>query len=395
MGLLQKIFGRDRTPAAAGYFRTLTAYSPVWTTWGGSLYESELVRAAIDARARHISKLGLTIEGSAQPKLRSAIRSGPNTWQTWSQLLYRTSTILDMHGTAFVVPVLDEYGDQVGYTTVLPTECTIRDVRGDPWVCYQFASGQSAAAPLSECATLTRYQYKDDYLGTDNRALTPTMDLITMQRQGIEEGIKNSATFRFMAEVSNFIKRSDLKKERKQFNEDHLQDESGGILLFPSEYKNVKQLDQKQLTVDPQQMQLIQTNVFNYFGVNEDVLQNRATGDKWSAFYEGAIEPFAIQLSDTMTRMTFSPREIAAGNQITFTSSRIQYMTNQEKLNVSRELLDRGVFNRDDVRQIWNLAPLPNGEGQAYVIRGEYKDANEHLRRGDNNDGAGPADGEN
>jgi hypothetical protein len=52
-------------------------------------------------------------------------------------------------------------------------------------------------------------------------------------------------------------------------------------------------------------------------------------------------------------------------------------MSTQEKLNVSSQLSDRGILNRDDVREIWNLPPLPDGEGQAYIIRGEYKNANE------------------
>ena len=107
MGLFQRIFGRRRPPQAGGFWETLTAYSPAFTSWGGELYESELVRAAIDARARNISKLAPTFVGSAQSKLRAAVRGGPNELQVWSQFLYRLSTILDMQGTAFVVPLFE------------------------------------------------------------------------------------------------------------------------------------------------------------------------------------------------------------------------------------------------------------------------------------------------
>lgn len=41
-------------------------------------------------------------------------------------------------------------------------------------------------------------------------------------------------------------------------------------------------------------------------------------------------------------------------------------------------------MNRDEIREIWNLPPLPNGEGQAYIIRGEYHDADDQI-----NDGGG------
>ena len=54
---------------AQSLFQTLTAYRPVFTSWGGAIYESEIVRAAIDARARHISKLKVEIIGTANPSL--------------------------------------------------------------------------------------------------------------------------------------------------------------------------------------------------------------------------------------------------------------------------------------------------------------------------------------
>lgn len=119
-------------------------------------------------------------------------------------------------------------------------------------------------------------------------------------------------------------------------------------------------------------MKLIQTNVYNYFGVNEDILQNKAFGDAWAAFYEGAVEQFAIQFSDVATKMLFTERERASGSLLMSTANRLQYMSNADKLNVSAQMADRGIMNRDEIREIWNLPPLPNGQGQAYTIRGEY-----------------------
>ena len=77
--------------------------------------------------------------------------------------------------------------------------------------------------------------------------------------------------------------------------------EGGGLLLFPSTYKDIKQIDVKPWVIDADQMKAIKDNVYEYFGVNEDILTNKAVGDAWSAFYEGAIEPFAIQFSEVVT----------------------------------------------------------------------------------------------
>ena len=58
MGLLEKIFPRHgEAEKVEGYFKTLTAYTPVFTTFEGGVYEVMQTRAAIHAFANHISKL--------------------------------------------------------------------------------------------------------------------------------------------------------------------------------------------------------------------------------------------------------------------------------------------------------------------------------------------------
>ena len=373
MGLFDKIFKRPVPRGQPeGYFTTFSVYTPVFTTWGGKIYESELVRAAINARATHISKLKVQVQGKAKPKLQTKLSNGPNEWQTWGQFLYRLSTILDVNNTAFIVPVMDDYLEISGIFPVLPAQCEIVQYNGEPWLRYQFQAGQFASIEMRYCGIMTKFQYSDDFFGEDNRALRPTMELINVQNQGIGEAVKSAATYRFMAKLTNFAKPEDLAKERQRFTKDNLKAGDGGILLFPNTYSEIQQIKSAPFVVDADQMKLIQTNVYNYFGVNEDVLQNKAYGDAWAAFYEGAVEQFSIQFSDVATKMLFSERERASGSLLMATANRLQYMSNADKLNVSAQMADRGIINRDEIREIWNLPPLPGGQGQAYTIRGEY-----------------------
>ena len=226
---------------------------------------------------------------------------------------------------------------------------------------------------MARVGIVNKFQYEDDFFGDDNRALAATMDLISMQQQGIKEGIKNGATFRFMARLTNFTSPKDLAKERERFNTGNLRGESGGILLFPNQYADAKQIDQKPYVVDADQMKLIQESVFNYFGVNMDVLQNKAVGDSWAAFYDGKLEPIAVQISQALTRMTFSRREIAQGNGVIVSANRLQYASTKEKLEVSSQMADRGIMNRNEIREIWGLPPIEGGD--VFLVRGEYKDA--------------------
>lgn len=381
MGLFDRLFGNQKEVRPNGYFDTLTAYAPVFTSWNGGLYESELVRAAIDSRARHIGKLKVEFTGSAKPALRTKLSQAPNDFMTWGQFLYRLSTILDMQNTAFIVPVFGEHMEIVGVFPILPSRCELVESAGVPWIRYTFNNGKTAATKLDEIGIMTKYQYKNDFFGESNRALNDTMQLINIQNQGIEEAVKNSATYRFMAQVSNFSKPDDLEKERKRFSAKNLQGDGGGMLLFPNTYTNIQQIKNTPYTIDSEQMNLIQRNVYNYFGVNEDILQNKAYGDSWSAFYEGAVETFSIQFSEVLTRMLFTPNEISRGSNVIATANRLQYMSNNDKLNVSSQMADRGIMTINEIREIWNLAPLEGGD--VTIMRGEYKNGSD-VQEGNN-----------
>jgi hypothetical protein len=286
-----------------------------------------------------------------------------------------------MHNTAFIVPVWDEYGEPSGIYAPLPSNAKIVQYSGVPYLRYEFSWGETAAVELEFCGVMSKYQYKNDFFGEDNHALFPTMDLINIQNQGIQEGVKSAATYRFMAQMNNFTNAEDLANERKRFtSENFAKDaEGGGLLLFPSTYKDIRQIDVKPWVIDADQMKAIKDNVYEYFNVNEDILTNKAVGDAWSAFYEGAIEPFAIQFSEVMTKMLFTFREQTQGNKVTATANRIQYMTNKDKLEVTNGWADRGMASIDELREVWGLPPLPDGKGEAIPIRGEYYD----LRNGD------------
>lgn len=378
MGLLQKLFP-GKTAAikeAATYFETLN-YTPVFKTWKGCMYEQQQVRSAIDALARHTSKLAFNVQGSAKPSLQNKLKHGPSELQTWSQFLYQARTIFEVDTTLFIVPVMDKYGEVTGVYPVTPIGAKIEEYRGKLYIKYRFMHQQTAEMELENCAILTKYQYDREFFGGGNAALQETLDLLHMQNQGITEGIKNSASFRFMAKHKRFVDPDDLEKEQNRFTEKHLSGKSG-FLLFPNEYEDVKQIDSKPFVVDAKQQELINTNVSNYFGVNEEIMQNRATGDAWSAFYEGAIEPFSIQLSEAMTRMLFTFREQSNGSGVMFTSNRMQYMTNADKLNVAAQMTDRGIMSINDAREIWNMPPVEGGDVR--IIRGEYYSTNDKLQ---------------
>lgn len=372
MGIFDRLFGRKPNPGGNGsIYQTLTGYRPAFRTWGGQMYENELIRAVVDAKARHISKLRVEFVGPGRPDLKTVMKVGPNEWETWPVFLYRLFSMRDIQNNAFIIPVLDKYGRTCGYFPAVPTQCEVISDNDVPYLRYRFANGKTGTMEMSKCGILPKHQLKDDFFGEPNTALNSTLQLLDMQNQGITEGIKNSAFIRFIAKLSNFTKPEDLKKERKRFNDDNLHGDSGGLLLFPNYFSDIKQVESKPYVVDAAQMELIRTNVFNYFGVNEKILQNNAIGDDLDAFFDGCIEPFAILLSEVLTRMTFTEREIATGNRVMVTANRLQYMSTANKISLAQQMGDRGVLSINEIRELFNYPKLEEG-GEFRPARGEY-----------------------
>lgn len=386
MGLKEWLFPKDEPTKLkqADSFKLLTAYEPVFHDHIGGVYESALVRSAIESKARHISKLKVEMQGEAQPYLKAQIKHKPNDWMTWPQFLARCSTILDCTNNLFIVPVQDQYLQTIGFFPVLPERVKlVEDKNGKLWLRYTFLNNQTGIVEFDRCAYLNKHQYKSDFFGESNHALKSTMDLISIQEQGIEEAVKSGTNIRFIARLSNFASPEDLAEERQRFSRENLKAEnSSGLLLFPNTYNDIKQIESSSYTPDEKQMQLIKDNVFDYFGVNEDVIQGKANSDQLDAFFNSAIEPFAIALSEALSSAIYTERERSFGNHVFVNANRLQYMSQTSKVSVAKELGDRGILTINEIRELFNYAPLPDGD-VAY-IRGEYKPL--EVQEGDSND---------
>ncbi len=358
--------------------------------------------------------------------LEKTLQHKPNYFMDTTKFIKRLATYVAVEHTAFIVPIEDKIGRLCGWYPLRAERCEVVEVKGQVYLRYLFANGEHGAIEFEKVGIITDFEYTDDLFGEDNRTLKPTMQLIHTQNEGIINAVKNSANIRFLAKVANMLKPEDIKKERQRFTEDNLSadNDSGmiiydnkfselkqveskpytpnalqmqniqenvcthfgtnmdindsGMIIYDNKFSELKQVESKPYTPNALQMQNIQENVCTHFGTNMDILQNKFDEETWNAYYEGKIEPFAIQLSLVMSNMTFSDREIACGNAITFSANRLQYASNTTKLQVSTQLFDRALLNRNGVMDIWNMPHVEGGE--KYYIRKEYTEVSEPTK---------------
>lgn len=376
MKFLDYLFHGKQMRVIDGYFKMLNGYSPTFTSFNGGVYEMDLTRVAINSFATHCSKLKPEVEGSACKHLERVLQFKPNYFMDTTKFIKRLATIVAVEHTAFIVPIEDKYGNLCGYYPLRAQRCEVVEVAGRVYLRYLFANGEHGAIEFEKVGIMTDFEYSDDLFGEPNDTLKPTMQLIHTQNEGIVNAVKNSANIRFLAKVANMLKPEDIKKERERFTEENLSaDNKSGMIIYDNKFSELKQIESKPYTPNALQMQQIQDSVCTHFGTNMDILQNKFNEETWNAYYEGKIEPFAIQLSLVMSNMTFSQRELAHGNAITFSANRLQYASNATKLQVSTQLFDRALLNRNGVMDIWNMAHVEDGD--KYYIRKEYTEVSE------------------
>lgn len=380
MKFLDYLFHGKQMRVIDSYFKMLNGYSPTFTSFNGGVYEMDLTRVAINSFATHCSKLKPEITGSAYKHLERVLQFKPNYFMDTTKFIKRLATILAVEHTAFIVPIEDKYGNLCGWYPLRAQRCEVVEAAGRVYLRYLFANGEHGAIEFEKVGIMTDFEYNDDLFGEPNDTLKPTMQLLHTQNEGIVNAVKNSASIRFLAKVANMLKPEDIKKERERFTEENLSaDNKSGMIIYDNKFSELKQIESKPYTPNALQMQQIQDSVCTHFGTNMDILQNKFNEETWNAYYEGKIEPFAIQLSLVMSNMTFTQRELAHGNAITFSANRLQYASNATKLQVSTQLFDRALLNRDGVMDIWNMPHVEGGS--KYYIRKEYAEVSE-LNKG-------------
>ena len=375
MGFFNNLFNgkqKQQEKLVADYFKMINGYTPSFTSFEGSVYEMDLTRSVIHSIATHISKLNIEIKGSANTNLANRLKTKANDVMDTSKFLYRLATILQVTNNVIIIPTHDEVSEKInGYYPIIAEDAKVVEYQNDLYITFYFMNKKRAML-LSEVGILNQFQFRDELFGDDNKPLRSTLNLLQRQDEGIVEAIKNGASIRFMAQLSNVLRDDDLKKEQKRFTEQNLSDNDTGVMLFDSKYKEVKQVTSQPFTIDDKQMQHIKDSVYAHFGVNDKILQNNFNSQEWASFYEGKIEPFAIQTSLVLTNMTFTEREQSHKNMVMLTANRMQYLSPQEKLSTVTQLFDRGFLTHNQGREIYNMSPVENGD--KYYIRKEYSE---------------------
>ena len=386
LGLLEKLIPKSlrpkvkKTPDALsptqGY-RTFTEYSPYFSSYDGTIYEQAQTRAIIECIATACSKAKpefVTPDGSAGsiPRMQRLFSTWPNDLMDWPTFIHRVITLMLVETTAYIVPGYDEKDGSINSLWPMkPSYTEVVEYEGEPWMRFHLLTGDVQAFPFYDVAIVTRFQLDSDIFGGGNRPLTPTLRLMDAQRQAEEIALKTGADIRFVGKVVTNMHEDDLTRFRDRFSQSNFgSDNKSALVLYDNRIDSLQQIDQDHFTIEPEEMERIDKALYQYFTINESILKGDFTEAQWAGFYELCIEPKLVALGSALTRMLLTRTQVRKGNYIMFSSGYLEYATPDTKVKMVGSMLERGIMNVNEARDVFQLPHLPGGT--ARMIRGEY-----------------------
>lgn len=376
--LFEKIFGKEKVNNQNfQYFNLLNSTSSSFIPFSGNAWEMDLVRSSIDAIARNIGKLKAVHNGTKAGRLsnlESLLQYKPNPFMEAYSFYYKIATNYYIKNNSFIYPDIDNQTGKIkAFYPISPDNMDLIEKEGIVFCRFRFRAGEIKICPYEEIIHLRRHFHDNDIYGSNNKPIIATLDTIDTLNQSMSNAAKLIAAIRGVLEITTANKDEDLKKKRDNFVKNNLNiDNNGSGIVVTDTKQKYTPINEKTEPIPTSQLDYVKNSIYDYYGVNEKIIQNTYNEDEWNAFYEGTLEPLAIQMSQAFTNCIFTEKERGFGNEIVFEANRLQYASNATKINVIKELTPIAMLNRDEGREIFNMGKVPNGN--KYLMSLNYVD---------------------
>lgn len=384
MGWFTDLFKRQ--PKNSKYAPSLDGYWPIFGQYGTSVFASDVVQQALACivdemkklHPAHVRKNGNDVIPVVD-RLQEVLND-PNPVMTTSEFIEKTMWMLLLNYNAFIIPVyrrwIDEKGVERRYFEALypinPTQVDfIEDASGKLFVKFYFWNGENTTIPYDQVIHV-RYKYSlNDYMGgnrfgqPDNKDLLGTLELNKAMLDGIAKAMKSSYAVNGVIKYNTLIDDGSTAQNVKEL-ERKLQNSESGILPmdlkgefipFPRDVK----------LVDDATLKFIDGKILRTWGISLAILTGDYTKEQYEAFYQKALEPLIIALSQAFEKKIFTPRERSFGNAVKFYPKDLIFMTTTQKIELVNLLSPTGALYENEKRAMFGLMPLAELEGKRYM----------------------------
>lgn len=368
--LFKKVFGDDKNVQLGTRLQLVNGYEAIFTNYDGQIYDNPTVRACIDTIARNAAKLNPKHIRSTDKNYKilnediyHIIAEQPNEIMNAYDFYYKIFSELYLNNNVFVYIMRDENLKVIGLYPILFNQADFVEYQNQIYVKFRFGTGKIRTVAYNDLIHLRRFFCKNDILGGSNIPVVSALSFQHILKEGIINAIKITMSIKgYLKSTKSMLSPKDAKKLRDNFIKDFVSDDNSSGIGALDATTDFKEVNLDPTVASDAQMTDNKNEILDYFNLNENIIQSKYSEDEWNAFYESVLEPLGIQIGMEFTNKIFTYGERYHGNKIIFEANRLQYASNKTKIEVARYL--NNYLYIDEIREILNLAPLPNGEGQ-------------------------------
>ncbi len=394
--------------------RTINAISisngtmPIYSQYGQNIFASDVVMQAVNCiiselvklKPTHIKKIDTDI--SPQNSSIQNVLDYPNELMTTSDFIEKVMWNYYFNSNSFIIPKFYVWKDKdtgkikrhyEALYPVRPSEVDfLQDVSERYFVKMHFPNNVTVTFHYEDIIHLRREFSIDDFMGgnangqPNNTGLEKTLSLNEKLLDSIAVSLNASTKINGIVKIKTFLKDADLQKSISDFNK-LLDDNKGGLLPLDISTDYVP-LDKDVKLVDQKTLDFIDSKILRNFGIPLPILTGDYTKEQYEAFYQKAIEPIVIKLSQAFTKTIFTQREKSFGNQIVFYPEELVFLNRQQAIEVIKWLGQSGTLFENEKRTILGLKPIKELEGVRMQSL-NYINVNDANRYQNGDDGSG------
>lgn len=368
---LSKLLNLDNSNQIKTNVSSMSLNNPIFNSTNDVSANGDFM-SAVFANARYTSKVEFNHELNGIERKNSALNNllkyRPNPLMSPS-VFWETARInYDRDTNLFIYVDYDNYGtvNQQPKALYVIDPLNIEVFTNDNGVIYyKFIVGNRNITVTDDSIILiskfvdTR---KSELFGNGNNSILSIINLIDTNYQGIENAIENSAFVRFLVKASSPLPDARKKKMSETFSSSFLNKENktGVIVLDGSE--DLSQINHNNQFVKFEEITTFLNSLYKYLGVNEAILTSNYTEDQFQAYYESAIEPFILKVTQELEYKLFTQRQIAQGNRIGAKIDRIQTASLKSRIQMATLLQNGPIHTPNEVRKILGVELIDGGD---------------------------------
>ena len=360
------------------YAPTMNGTLPFYSSFGDSVYASDIIVESIRCKANEFKKLAprhiRTVNGTQTVVHDSSIArvlKRPNAYMTQSDFLEKITILLELNKNVFIYP---EYymtkGGERFYTAIYPLKPSqvwyLVDASEKMFIKMCFANGYEVTLPIDSVIHWRKDFGVNDYFGggmfggDDNAGLMTMLRRYDQLTQSIAKALECSCQINGVMRLNSYLSDDESIKSQKEF-EANLKANKSGVLFtdLKAEYIHMPR-DVK--LVDAETLKFFYETILRANGTPLAILNGDYNKAQKEAYYEHALEADIKSLGQAMSRVMFTDREASFGNEIVLYPNDIAFMSMENKISALQTGLPAGIFTKNEARELLGYAPIEGGD---------------------------------